>query len=134
MKHVYIIDGKRFGSLTEFAGQVSSVFGDPDLWQGNLDAFNDILRGGFGTPEDGFILRWTHSEQSRQVLGHESTVAWLEERLKACHPSNVPGLRARLVEARRGAGPTLFDEIVEIIRIHGPNGAAHEDGVDLELL
>ncbi|MCP3977199.1 MAG: hypothetical protein GY720_22140 [bacterium] len=26
-------------------------------WGRNLDAFNDILRGGFGTPEDGFVVR-----------------------------------------------------------------------------
>jgi hypothetical protein len=31
-------------------------------------------------------------------------------------------------------GPTLFDEIVEIIREHGPGGRESEDGVVLELL
>src|SRR5437667_7339532 len=34
-------------------------------WQGNLDAFNDLLRGGFGTPEGGLILVWLNSEASR---------------------------------------------------------------------
>jgi hypothetical protein len=31
-------------------------------------AFNDILRGGFGTPEDGFKLVWRNSGSARQQL------------------------------------------------------------------
>ena len=34
----------------------------------NLDAFNDMLRGGFGTPPGGFVLRWVNSARSR--AGH----------------------------------------------------------------
>ena len=36
--------------------------------------------------------------------------------------------------SRTALGPTLFDEIVEIIREHGPGGREPEDGVILELL
>lgn len=39
-----------------------------------LDAFNDILRGGFGTPEGGFVLRWARSEISRKNLSYPETV------------------------------------------------------------
>jgi hypothetical protein len=38
-------------------------------WGRNLDAFNDILRGGFGTPEGGFILRSVNAARSRDLLG-----------------------------------------------------------------
>jgi hypothetical protein len=36
--------------------------------------------------------------------------------------------------ARRCEGPTLFDEIVEVVRDHGPGGGESEDGVLLELV
>jgi len=34
----------------------------------------------------------------------------------------------------RDEGATLFDEIVEIMRDHGPDSDEAEDGIDLELL
>jgi Barstar (barnase inhibitor) len=49
-------------------------------WGHNLDAFNDILRGGFGTLEGGFILRWKNSTVSRERLGYPETVRQLDRR------------------------------------------------------
>ncbi|HEY7372734.1 MAG TPA: barstar family protein [Polyangia bacterium] len=40
-------------------------------WRGNLDAFNDILRGGFGTPDGGFVLVWQDHATSQHRLGLE---------------------------------------------------------------
>ena len=39
----------------------------------NIDAFNDILRGGFGTFEYGekVTIEWLDSDKGRQVLGDE---------------------------------------------------------------
>jgi hypothetical protein len=102
-------------------------------WRGNLDAFNDILRGGFGTPENGWVLRWLDSESSRIALGYEATIRRLEGLLLTCHPSNRSHFEARIIRARRGEGSNLFDEIVEIIRYHGPDGPEPEDGVHLDL-
>jgi hypothetical protein len=103
-------------------------------WHGNFDAFNDILRGGFGTPETGWILRWLNSDLSRRALGYEATLERLEALVKTCHPSNIDHRRQRIDMARRREGPTLFDEIVELIRVHGPGGEEEEHGVVLELL
>jgi hypothetical protein len=44
-----------------------------------------------------------------------------------------PSISERLAAARRGEGPTLFDEIVAVIEIHGPDGAEAEDGIGLDL-
>jgi hypothetical protein len=57
----------------------------------------------------------------------------MERLFLTCHPSNRPGIEDRIRRARRGQGPTLFDEIVEIIREHGPGGNESEDGIVLEL-
>lgn len=64
-KRQYVIDGQNFRSLDEFYDEISSVLIPETFWGKNLDAFNDILRGGFGTPEEGFILRWINSDISR---------------------------------------------------------------------
>ena len=94
---ILIIDGDNFDDFPGFAREFSKLLVD-HTWHHSLDAFNDILRGGFGTPEDGFVLRWLKAERSREVLGAE----W-------------------------------FDQVVEIIRDHGPGGRQAGDRVFLEL-
>ncbi len=132
-KTVYEIDGRDFATLEEFYDVISRVL-IPDSWWGhNLDAFNDILRGGFGTPEDGFILRWKSSAVSRERLGYPETVRQLERRLQRCHPSNRPLCGAELERARNNGGPTVFDWLIEIIQIHCSDGPEKEDGVELTL-
>lgn len=129
---VLLIDGAAFSDFEGFTREFSRLLANHE-WRGHLDAFNDILRGGFGTPEDGWVLRWLNSDLSRAALGYEATVRWLESLLLTCHPSNRAQIRTKISSARVGEGPTLFDEIVRIIRIHGPGGGESEDGVVLEL-
>ncbi|GAB3897679.1 barstar family protein [Kibdelosporangium lantanae] len=129
---VLTIDGDRVDDLESFTREFST-FLDDHTWRGNLDAFNDILRGGFGTPEGGFVLRWVNSDRSRQTLGWDATIRWYEENLKVCHPDNRADVRARLDRARKHEGTTLFDWLVDIIRIHGPGGRESEDRVHLDL-
>ena len=128
-----VIDGSAFDDFAGFASEFSKLL-DDYRWRGNLDAFNDILRGGFGTPEDGFVLRWLDSDRSRIILGKSATIEYLEGILARCHPSNREYIGARLAATRHGAEPTLFDLIVEIILDHGPDGKQSADGVDLELV
>lgn len=129
---VLVIDGSRFSDFAGFAVEFSRLLTDY-TWRGNLDAFNDILRGGFGTPAGGFTLRWDHSDLSRVRLGHEAMAMRLEGLLETCHPSDRGCVFEELDAARRGIGPTLFDLIVEIIQKHGPGGIEAEDHVYLDL-
>ena len=87
-KQIYEIDGAAFLTLEGFYAEVSRKMVPDAEWGHNLDAFNDILRGGFGTPEDGFVFRWKNSEPSRKRLGCPETVRQLELRLQRCHPTN----------------------------------------------
>ena len=130
----YEIDGTRFSTLEEFYDEVSSVLIPDVFWGHNLDAFNDILRGGFGTPEEGFKLIWKNSALSRQRLGYQETVRQLELRLARCHPSNREHVAKDLEAVTRKEGPTVFDWLVEIIRVHGLGGSEEEDHVELNLL
>ena len=129
---VLVIDGNRFDDFGGFTREFSTFLKDWH-WTGSLDAFNDILGGGFGTPEGGFVLRWLNSARSRQALGWEATITWYELTLTTCHYTNREHIRARLDSARRHEGTTLFDWIVEIILDHGPGGTEPEGQIHLEL-
>lgn len=118
MKNEYKIDGEVFGDFQGFVTHFNAAVFKEDCWHGNLDAFNDILNGGFGTPAEGFVLSWHNSEKSRKDLGYGATVQWLEDVIKKCHPSNVSDMQKRLADARKNQGVTLFEVIIEIIRDH----------------
>ena len=121
---VLVIDGAAFTDLAGFAREFSGLL-ENHRWNGNLDAFNDILHGGFGTPDGRWTLHWRNAGLSRDALGPDATIERLESLLRSAHPSNRAAIRARIERARVGAGPTLFDELVEII-------GSHED-ITLEL-
>jgi RNAse (barnase) inhibitor barstar len=131
---VYEIDGTRFSTLEEFYAEFTRVVipgFDPPL--SNLDAFDDVLTGGCGTPDDGFTLRWKNHQMSRQRLGYPETVRQLELRLARCHPTNRPQVAQDLKQAQSHQGPTVFDWLTEAIHEHGPGGRDATDRVELLL-
>lgn len=128
------LDGAKMTSLNAFYEQVSQVLVPGAYWGRNLDAFNDILRGGFGTPEEGFVIRWINSDQAREHLGYGETVKRFEEMFWECHPESKDHVYGMLTEARAGKGETVFDQLIEIIRTHGPGGEKADDNVHLALL
>lgn len=134
MPRAYILDGERITSLEAFYEEVSRSLIPGAAWGRNLDAFNDVLQGGFGTPDEGFTIRWVDSEISRSRLGYAETARQLEARLERCHPQNRPAVARDLMEAQSGRGPTVFDWLLEIIRQNGPDGEEAESNVELLLL
>ena len=128
----YEIDGERFSTLEEFYEEIDRVMHLP-FWGHNLDAFNDILRGGFGTPEEGFTFRWKNHDISRQRLGYPETIRQLKLRLERCHPANREKVVAYLADAEQGREQTVFDWLIEIIRKHGRDGKEEQDCVELIL-
>ena len=132
-KRSYEIDDSRFSTLEGFFEEISSVLIPGADWGKNLDAFNDILRGGFGSPGGGFILKWKNSNLSRERLGYAETVRQLECRLQRCHPSSHKHVSGELERAKSGIGPTVFEWLIEIIQTHCAGGEEHEDGVELVL-
>lgn len=133
MAQEYVIDGTRITSLAAFYDEISRVLIPSAKWGRNLDAFDDILEGGFGTPADGFTIKWSNAAFSKEKLSYAETSKFLEEKLSRCHPSNRESVRAELASSRASVGPTLYDWIIEIIRDHGPGGEQAEDNVNLVL-
>lgn len=76
MRRIFVIDGERFGTLDEFYTEMPRVFTDGLDWEPghNLDAFNDLLRGGFGMHEyrEPIHIIWRNMRQSRQALGEQT--------------------------------------------------------------
>ena len=133
MKPAIYIDGEHFSTLDEFFRHFQEQALDGACWGSNLDSFHDVLRGGFGTPEDGFLLIWKNHLLSRSRLGYAETQRVLRRRLTTCHPANDERVQAELALAQQHQGETVFDWLVEIIRMHGPGGPEQEDGVELLL-
>lgn len=123
MTTIYILEGAEITSLEEFWRVIGQAVNGPGGYFGrNLDAFNDCLCGGYGTPEDGdFVIEWRDHEVSRRNLGYPETVRQLEIRLGRCHPSNRPTVRVDLEAARACRGTTVFDWLVEIINDQVPS-------------
>lgn len=71
MRKTYTIDGKHFNDINGFYQDITDeiITEGKGWWGRNLDAFNDILSGGFGTPEDGFVFIWKNSDLSKEKLG-----------------------------------------------------------------
>jgi RNAse (barnase) inhibitor barstar len=129
----YIIDGNDFSTLPEFFEVVGKTMIPDAEWEHNLDAFNDILRGGFGTPEEGFEIVWKNSNNSQIKLGYDETLRVLSQRLVHCHAANRESIAKQIEDARNKTGSTVFDWLIEIIRDHGTGGAESEDKVNLRL-
>jgi len=131
-KPTFHIEGLNFFTLEEFFDHFGHSLGTWP-WGKNLDAFNDVLRGGFGTPDEGFILRWHNHEISKHRLGYEETVRQLQMRLGRCHPTNRDHVAKELDAALRHEGPTVFDWLVEIISAYCPGGDEQENNIQLIL-
>jgi len=116
---IYVIDGQNFTNFAEFTQEFNRAFADIGAdWQGNLDAFSDYLDWPTQETGNGYVLIWRHSVVSRRNLGHSVTTSWLQERVQNCHPTNVIHFTKRLREAEQQQGPTLFDDMIDIIREH----------------
>ncbi|MBO4444826.1 MAG: barstar family protein [Bacteroidaceae bacterium] len=118
-RRTIIIDGNLFDTEEGFYDLMDKLLTKDLPWKTghNLDAFNDLLRGGFGVHEDGEPLEivWLNSEKSKKDLGYKATIEHWEEILTKCHSSANRKVRKKISDAKKGIGKTLFDDISEII-------------------
>jgi len=116
------LNGDRFSNLEEFYNEVENQLTRNINFKfgRNLDAFNDILRGGFGVFEfeEPIELIWLNSDKSKADLGFSETIRLLESMIQNCHPANRRSIEKELELAKRLEGENLFDKIVQIIKTH----------------
>ena len=74
-KQTLKIDGGNFSDLEGFYNEIDRVLTKDLDWQTghNLDAFNDLLRGGFGVYEyeEPVKIIWTNFSHSKERLGNK---------------------------------------------------------------
>lgn len=81
-KQTIIINGNNFYDLETFYDEVDRVLTKDLNWKTghNLDAFNDLLRGGFGAYEyeEPIKIIWTNINKSKQTLNKKTFHKLLE--------------------------------------------------------
>lgn len=65
----YIINGEEIESFQDFIKFFNDNLWKNYKWNGKLDAFNDLLRGDFGSPPEGFLLIWKNSDETKNNIG-----------------------------------------------------------------
>ena len=100
MMREFIIDGSDFFDIESFYCEIGDLLAKDLDWKTghNLDAFNDILRGGFGVHEYGEPIKiiWRNFSKSRNDFGYEATIKYYEQILLHCHPTNINSVQRKL--------------------------------------
>jgi len=118
-KQTIIINGDNFSDLESFYDEIDRVLTKDLDWQTghNLDAFNDLLRGGFGVYEykESIKLAWKNISKSKADLGLEATKKWYDRKIAENKIENQQFFKDKLKALTGNNGQTLFDIILEII-------------------
>lgn len=87
----FILDGNNFSDMEGFYREIDKLLTKNLQWKTghNLDAFNDLLRGGFGVHEynEPITIRWVNYAKSKKDLGDKMALILLEIMLD-CNNSN----------------------------------------------
>ena len=78
----FLLDGNNFSDMEGFYNEIDKLLTKNLQWKTghNLNAFNDLLRGGFGAHEYGesITIRWINYDKSIKELGDEIVLMLLE--------------------------------------------------------
>lgn len=122
MSKTFIIEGGNIHDLETLYEAFNKTFMANEDWQlaPSLDALNDLFYGGFGMmPADEPIeIIWQNFEQNRNLFAQDFTIKWYEQKLDQSQHYNIKWIRERLIDLKKGKGPTYFEIILEIIAEH----------------
>lgn len=119
-----ILEGKNIHDIPSFYKEINRVFMQNEDWElgESLDAFNDLLYGGFGILKDlsNIQLIWNSSKTCSQTLGYDTTKVYYLKKIEPGSPFNRAYHEQKLTELEAGNGRTYFQIILNIISEH-PN-------------
>lgn len=123
MKQIFI-QGRNIVDIPSFYREINRVFMKDEDWElgESLDAFNDLLYGGFGAMKghSNMQLIWLNAERCSKALGYNITKEYYLNKLMPGSIFNKDFHRQKLDELEAGIGQTYFQIIVGIISDH-PN-------------
>lgn len=116
------IEGNTINDITSFYKEINRAFmlGESWLIGQSLDAFNDLLFGGYGALQGAQSVKlvWRHMDHCRKALGYQTTRDYYLEKLKPGSPYNKKLFTEKLVALDNGSDETYFDSIMSIIAQH----------------
>jgi RNAse (barnase) inhibitor barstar len=116
------IIGQNIRDITTFYKEINRVFMQSEDWKisESLDAFNDLLYGGFGSimPDKDVEIVWHDIALSKAALGYDPTRSYYIDKLKPQSPFNKKYFENKLEELESGSGQTYFDIIIEVTALH----------------
>jgi len=119
-----VIEGKNIHDINSFYKEINRVFMQDEDWKlgESLDAFNDLLFGGFGVLKATPIIQlvWNNIAASSNALGYDITRQYYLKKLAPGSPFNVDYHQQKLAALESGNGQTYFQIILDIISDH-PN-------------
>ena len=122
MAQEILITGSNIHDITSFYREINRVFMHNENWQigESLDAFNDLLYGGFGAMDNNETVNilWKDIELSKKALDYEATKAYYLNKLQPSSPFNKQYFSAKLKELEAGVGETYFDIVMKILSEH----------------
>lgn len=116
------IEGKNITDIATFYQEINRVFMSNENWKiaPSLDAFNDLLYGGFGAidSKEPTTLIWKNFEENRKTLGLKTTKKFYESKLTAPEIYNINFVKGKITALESSNGSTYFEIILEIISDH----------------
>ena len=116
------IEGKNITDIATFYQEINRVFMSNENWKiaPSLDAFNDLLYGGFGAIDSKELttLIWKNFEENRKTLGLKTTKKFYESKLTAPEIYNINFVKGKITALESSNGSTYFEIILEIISDH----------------
>lgn len=108
--------------IASFYEEINRVFMSGESWRigQSLDAFNDLLYGGYGALQgaQSVELVWHHMDHSRKALGDQTTQGYYLDKLKPGSPYSKKLFAEKLEALDNGTGETYFDCIMTILADH----------------
>ncbi|GAB2521999.1 barstar family protein [Spirosoma aerophilum] len=116
------IDGTAINDIASFYDEINRAFMVGESWRigPSLDAFNDLLYGGYGALQgaESVELVWHHMDHSRNALGKQTTRDYYLDKLRPGSPYNKKLFKEKLETLDNGAGETYFDTVMAILTEH----------------
>lgn len=117
----FVIEGSKIKNMSTFYDEIEHSFlQNINFIMGrNLDAFDDILWGGYSFGESEKIkVIWKDMDKSRKALGYKETVNYLNHIIKGVASSNKAFFKTEIENAKAEKGYTMFDRIINIFNSH----------------
>ncbi|MFC0220345.1 barstar family protein [Pseudochelatococcus lubricantis] len=121
-KKILTIDGNAISDIPSLYEEINRVFMAGEDWKlgPSLDALDDMLYGDYGAAkgDEPVVLIWQNMDKNRADLGFEATREFYREKLRRPEIFDLERISRDLDALERGAGPTYFEIVLQIIAGH----------------